>query len=212
MKRLHLAKPLFLLVLLSVIFCCVACSETVEPTIIDITPDFSTVDLSNAADTDFDLDLLNSPDRCKPYAAVYHSNSATTKEYAYIKDALSFLRRGNTFGSFAYVIDFYWYGYAATSDEKVTFTFNPTSGQSPFTITASRNEQTDIIIYQSAAYMQSAFYQPIKLSPGYEVKIFTRAQFADAVADGSLPETVVIYDTPANADYICKASFQITYT
>lgn len=211
MKRFRLAKPLFLLALLSTIVCCVACSETIDPTIIDITPDFSAVDLPNPANTDFDLSLLNSPNRCKPYATIHYNRDRGAEEYAYIGDTRT-LFRYKRIGTYSDVIDFYWYGYAGASDERITLIFNPHSDQPIFSVTASRNGQTSATIYKSTSYQGLSLNQPIELSPGYKVEVFTREQFADAVTNGSLPEAVVAYDTPADADYICKASFQITYT
>ena len=201
--------------LLGIIIFCSACYSTPAPVVINLTPDFSTVELPAVTSASAHPDLLAQPGRVAIYANTcfnYGSNlnpDFVTK-YQYLDDCQNFFWWQNQL-ALPTQIDFFWYGYSATAQQEeinLRLQPGPDSTQRFFIITSSLAEQ-ETIIYKSCTGKSSSV--KAALSSGYQTKIYTRDQFAEATAAGDLPDTLTTYYFPSDADYICKASFQIDF-
>ncbi len=184
--------------------------------IIDITPDFSDAS-PMSSDPNFRNTLLDSPDRCKLYTTTCYNygngfRPNYVSEYQCISDAQMFLQYSAYLTGSPKILDFYWYGYEASNIEKIILNIDPTlkNDHSLFTVTSSYARH-EAVIYESCPLTVIGDYA-VDVSPNYQTTYFTRDQFEEAITNGELPETMVRYDTLADADYICKASIQVTFS
>ena len=211
------------LMFLGITLFCTACDSAqakADPITIDITPDFSEFNFIAKDSEPPSLDKITSSNRCKVYAETrydYGGRFSTYYEAKYqgVGNALAFLH-AQINSSTPTVVDFYWYGYASTANaEQITLTIadkkcNRKDDTSAFTVTSNYANQ-DSDIYKSFLLEGYTYSLYIDVSPYAQTKVYSREQFSDAITSGELPEEYVLYDTPPDADYICKASIQISF-